>query len=215
MSSMKTRATFALSFLGITLVAGGAGAQPRPVRPPTAGLAVESVRTMGTGCTDAAAVHVAFSPVGDELVVQYGPGQLSLEAGPQVPASAMFSYCRLQLDLRIPPSYSFAITGITHEGHAELDRGVTARRTAWYWFPGMVPPYRTVALVGPFSGAYELTSDFGTNRRFSLCGSDAPLYLLMHVGLVNLDDPSGRGVMDAEDEGPTLRYHLSWQHCGS
>jgi hypothetical protein len=212
MNRTKRRAILALSFLGLASAAGAASAQPATVQPPRAGLAVEKVLTMGPGCPDATAARVGFSPAGDELWVQYAPGRLGLAAGPGVPDAAMGSYCRLQLDLRIPRGYSFAITGVTHEGHAELDRGVTARRTAWHWFSGMVPPYRTVALVGPFSGDYELESDFGPNPRYSACGSDAPLFLLMNVGLSNLDNPIGMGVMDAGD-GPTIRYRLAWRRC--
>ncbi|MDI3282267.1 DUF4360 domain-containing protein [Polyangium sp. 15x6] len=212
MSSTKTRAMFTVSLLGLAL--GTSAAEGRTVPPPTSGLAVESVQAMGTGCMDASAVHVEFSPAGDEIIVRYGPGQLSLAAGPGIPLSLMGSYCRLQLRLRVPQGYSYAITGITHEGYADLDPGVTARRTAWFWFSGMVAPYRTVALVGPFAGNYRLTSDVGANPRYSACGSSAPLFLLMNVGLSNLDNPNGMGTVDAGEAGPIIRYRLSWQQCG-
>jgi len=216
MNRTKTRIMFAASFLGLALAGGSASAQPSRVPPPRAGLAVERVRTLGTGCKDASAARVGFSPGGDQLVVRYAPGSLGLEAGPGVPSEARGSYCRLQLNLRIPSGYSYAITAITHEGYAELGRGVTARRTALYWFPGMIPLYRTVSLAGPFSGDYALKSEFGDTARYSACGSSAPLFLLTNVGLSNLENPRAMGAMDSEEEeeGPTIRYHLAWQRCG-
>jgi hypothetical protein len=221
MSSTGARAILAASFLGVALHGGAvraenaASAVARAAAiPPPAGLGVQRVLVTGDGCLNPEEVNVAFSPQGDELVVQYGVGQLGVATGPRLSPEAMGSYCRLQVELRIPPGYAYAITGITHEGYAELDPGVIARRTAYAWFSGMIPPYRTVRLIGPFSGEYHLDSDLGPNPRYSACGSSAPLYLLTTVGLSNLSNPRGTGEMDMSAGGATLRYHLAWRSCG-
>lgn len=198
--------------LACAAIGGGAQAQAATVAPPPGAL-VERVRASGTGCPDPDDVSVAFSPDGGSLVVGFGPGQLAAEVGPEVPEHALSRSCRIQLDLAIPPGYQMSIDEAIYQAHGDLDFGVLARHTTRYSFQGTRAPARVARNVGPHSGAYTVSSQFGPAAVWSGCGVDRRLTLQTSVGVTNVGNPQGYGYVDGGGSTGLIVYNLSWSRC--
>jgi len=198
--------------LACAALAGGAQAQAAPVVPPP-GAIVERVRASGTGCPDPGDVSVAFSPDRGSLVVGFGPGQLAAEVGPGIPESALSRSCRIHLDLAIPPGYEMSIEEAIYQAYGELDFGVLARHTTRYWFQGTRAPARVARNVGPHSGAYTVSSQFGPVAVWSGCGLDRRLNIQTSVGVTNVANPQGYGYVDGGGREDSIVYNLSWSRC--
>ena len=179
-------------------------------------IVLEGISYAGSGCT---AGSVSFSPKPEWTIFSLGFGQFTVSIGPGIPTSEKRKNCNLNVKLRYPTGYQYAIYRIDFAGYAALDKDVKATHQVDYWFSGQALKKATLKseFLGSFRDSYNvratLTPD---NWVWSPCNDSTTLNLNTQVFLDNSLSPQGYGTTVAtETFGDTLKavYGAQWRKC--
>jgi hypothetical protein len=164
---------------------------------------IESVIHAGTGCGNASEV---ISPDGQEVELLVD-GVAAI--GPGIPITENRKNCQMQLQVRVPGGWSFALASKL-ETDVELEPNVEGLLKATHYFSGNVNQHETdLPLNGPFDGPAVLDTDPVVGLLWSPCGSSPGANANLQARLAS---PSQLAQGRVEMERMVTR--LVWRRCG-
>jgi hypothetical protein len=166
----------------------------------------------GTGCPagttlvqlteHGAALRVSF----DQFVAQIGPGS---------PLASSRANCALNVKLKVPAGWRFAVRGITSHGFLNLAPGMSATRQTAVHLQGGQPLVLDRTTQGPAEEGF-IDGDAVTSPVFSECGSDATALNVSAKATMRRGESTGEGYVSwlDEDDQSSIVLALVWQRCG-
>jgi hypothetical protein len=209
----------ALTLALTALVAGPADAGAvvlRPTTPPTDRLVIEIVTVNGTGCP-AGTAAVAVSPDNEAFSVVYSNYLAQVGVGSR--PTDFRKNCQLNLRIRVPSGFSYAIAQADYGGFASLERGATSTQRANFFFHGQSPTvYASHAFRGPFVDDWHSTDHVDDLALVYVpCGEERNLNidteLRVAVGTSNPATTTSFMAMDSVDAAFGTSYRFSWLRC--
>ncbi|MET0342674.1 MAG: DUF4360 domain-containing protein [Polyangiales bacterium] len=182
----------------------------RSLRDPRGGF-IADVIANGTGCP-AGTWDTSLSSDGQTFTTTFSGYETEVNRR----TSVSIKDCVLTVKLRSPGGRSFSIQSFFYQGYAYLDRGVTGRQTAQYYFQGD-PASGSSAQTdvrGPYDRSYLFNDDVAVKNAWSPCGEERNLNIITRIRLTN--DNSGRtGYMNlsAVDGSSKLVFRLASRSC--
>jgi hypothetical protein len=151
------------------LLLTSAAAAPGTTSPP-APLSVSVVSINGSGCPQGTA-SVSVSSDTPALEIRYSA--FNAAAGPGTSPTGSRKNCQIILGIRPPAGFTYAVSGVSDRGYADLERGATALVQSTYDVQGS--PEQTVIphrFTGPLHDEWTAVdrSD-GTSAQFAPCGA--------------------------------------------
>ncbi|WP_131738528.1 DUF4360 domain-containing protein [Actinomadura roseirufa] len=202
--------------LGVTVasVVPAAGSTPRG-NPGPGGVAVEIETLNGSGCRPGT-VAVGLSPDKDRFTIIYGDYVAQVGGG-----SRPIDYrknCQVNLQVHVPPGYTYAVSTVEQRGFASLRPEVEALLAAGHYFQGS-PTRRefTHRLFGPYDDNWRFVDMVPESElAWKPCGEARNLHINTQVRLnTGTSDPSEVSFvsMESMDEFFRTSYHLTWKTC--
>jgi hypothetical protein len=209
--------TLALFFLAATAIARPAAENAELVSdtdgdsPDPRQVYIESLISGGTGCPQGTVGksisndRQTFTLIFDNFVASIGPG---------IPVTENRKACQLNIKLRYPPGWSYAIMSSDYRGFVSADRGVTAAHKSLYYFAGQTQQISTASnFVGPVSKDYVASDRVGTIA-WAPCGLSANLNIKGAVELrANNSNARGQMTQDSHDGKVTQILRFQWRRC--
>lgn len=179
------------------------------------GVYIRSISYAGTGCPagtvaqNVSADAQAFTLLFDSFVAQTAPG---------LPPTESRKNCTLNIDLAVPPSWSYSIFTVDYRGYANLEPGVTGIQKSTYYFQGQRNQINLqTTIVGPQARDYSLRDTLGLQAtEWSPCGGTRALNINAQVRVekpFNRPQASGLMTIDSIDGEVKLIYGLAWRRC--
>ncbi|ONK14543.1 DUF4360 domain-containing protein [Streptomyces sp. MP131-18] len=183
---------------------------------PTDRMVIEVVTVNGSGCpagTAAVAVsedNTAFTVTYSEYLAQVGIG-----AGP----TDFRKNCQLNLAIRVPQGFTYAVASVDYRGYAYLAEGASATQRAQYYFQGSP---ETDQFTHTFAGAYD--DNWAANDVTDIealvwapCGElrnfNVNTELRVGAGTSNPQETTSFIAMDSTDGDVNTTYQLAWKEC--
>ncbi len=178
-----------------------------------------SIQTInGSGCP-AGSAAVAASADNTAFTVTYSDYIAQVGAGAQ--PTDFRKNCQLNLNVRIPQGFTYAVAGVDYRGYAYLSDGASALQKAQYYFQGSP---ETASQSTGFSGPYD--DNWHTSDRtevaeliYAPCGEQRNFNINTELRVSAGDsDPRQNPsfiAMDSTDGAVSTTYHLSWKECPS
>lgn len=205
---LATSGALAALCVGLLSVQSGSAAADVPV--PEAQVVIKAIN--GSGCP-AGTAGVTVSPDNSTLTVEYG-AYTAQAGGSAGPADARKN-CQLVLDVQAPASFTYALFGLDHRGHASLPAGATATIESDYYFQGQTDDvFQSHPLRGPYQDDWAVSDSVPDNRLvWAPCGSQR--YLNVNTSLQVRAGSGGRASMVTMDstDVPGASYRLVWKRC--
>ncbi|BAL91012.1 hypothetical protein AMIS_57920 [Actinoplanes missouriensis 431] len=183
--------------------------------PPTTEMVIDVVKTNGTGCPPGSA-EVIVSPDNKAFTVSYS--KFVAQVGPETAATDVRKNCQLLLNVLVPDGYTYAVAGVDYRGYANLQKGVTATESAFYYFQGESHTTEIKhELVGYLADEWQ-HSDRVPVESMSFLDCDNKRYLSVNTELkvdpANADRSVTNWVaMDSIDGDLETTYHVAWKRC--
>jgi hypothetical protein len=206
-----------VTVLALTL-AGPAGAATVEDQstPPPGGITVEVVTVNGSGCRPGSAAvatasdNTAFTVTYSEYLAQVGVG-----ANP----TDFRKNCQLNVLVRVPQGFTYAIAKVDYRGFAYLQSGAVAHQGANYYFAGQSPTARVSHRIrGPRNDNWQYTDSTPVAELvWAPCGAARNLNvntdLRVYAGSSNPNSTTSFVAMDSTDGSIKTIYHFSWKRC--
>jgi hypothetical protein len=209
----------ALTIALTAVVAGPANAGAvifRPAPPPNDRIIVEIITINGSGCPPGT-VAVAVSPGGESFSVIYGDYLAQVGVGSR--PTDFRKNCQLNLRIRVPSGYRYAIAQADHGGFASLQRGATSSQRANFFFHGQSPSiFNTHTFRGPLVDDWQ-SSDVvdGAALVYVPCGEERNLNISTELRVsAGTSDPTTTTSymsMDSVDAAFGSTYYFAWLRC--
>lgn len=174
-------------------------------------ISVETVN--GSGCPAGtaevtAAGNTAFTVSYRDYLAWVGVGAKATDARKN---------CQLNLRIRVPEGFTYAIAQVEHQGFAHLADGATGLQAAHYYFTGTSPTaHVSHEFRGPFTDSWR-TVDRAEVLVYAPCGEQRNLNinteLRVDAGSSDVDRTVSLMAMDSTRAGVRTIYHLSWKEC--
>lgn len=185
-----------------------------PVAP--SGTTIEGVNYGGSGCPQGSAtVNIAgdgsnFTAIFDEYIASIGYG---------IPITENRKFCQLDVNLHVPPGWSYTLFDATYRGFTDLDYKIKATQTSTYYFSGL-PGQRTFSTdwVGPVTKDYQFVDEIGLpSLVWSPCGEERNLQIKTSIFLRKLYGATkysaGQITTDSIDGNVTFKWGWLWKKC--
>ncbi|MGI5212449.1 DUF4360 domain-containing protein [Plantactinospora sp. CA-290183] len=193
-----------------SLLAASVLAEPSAGPPDRIEISVETVN--GSGCP-AGTTNVNTAADNTAFTVSYS--NFLAEAGPAAKPVDSRKNCQLNLAVRVPAGFTYAIARVEHQGFAHLQNGATGQQLAHYYFTGTSPTaHVSHEFSGPYTGDWQ-TSDQAAALIYAPCGSQRNLNINteLRVDGGHSDSATSFITMDSSRGGVRTIYHLSWRTC--
>jgi hypothetical protein len=172
---------------------------------------IEGLTSGGTGCPQGTVGQSisndrqTFTMIFDNFVASIGPG---------IPVTENRKACQLNIKLRYPPGWSYAIMSSDYRGYVSVDRGVTAAHKSLYYFAGQTNQVSTsTTFVGPVSKDYLASDRVGTIA-WAPCGLSANLNIKGAVELRSASSNTrGQMTQDSQDGKVKQILRFQWRRC--
>jgi hypothetical protein len=204
---------FALIFVSTlaSLLTSGALAAP-PSKP----VGIDLITANGTGCAKGT-VAIAMSADNTAFTVSYS-GYLA-QVGVVARPNDARKHCQLNLHIRVPDGFTYAIESVIHRGFASLAPGATGLHRARYHLQDQTPPaFLEHSISGPLADDWQATDPVGSaGPAFAPCG--APRNLNVHSELEVIPGTSNTATttsfmaLDTTDGAFQTTYRLTWKAC--
>lgn len=209
-------AVSAVTVLAATLAGPPAApvAAPRSATPPEGGVSIDVAAVNGSGCPPGT-VAVVVAPGNDALVVTYDDAyhaQVGVGARP----TDLRKNCQLNIRVRVPEGYRYAINGVGHQGRAGLAAGASGLLRSNYYYAGQsVNVARSHRFTGPLEADWQTTDEFDpASLIFSPCGAERNLNinteLRVNAGTSDRDTTNSSLTMDSTTSSV---YRFVWRTC--
>ncbi|WP_229072866.1 DUF4360 domain-containing protein [Actinoplanes sp. DH11] len=203
-----------LGALAAASPATAAAAAPSPT--PDEMMVIDVGSVNGSGCDNDSAT-VTVSPDNKAFTVSYS--EYLAQVGPEAKPTDFRKNCLLQLQIKVPNGFTFAIATADYRGFADLQKGAYADQIAGYYFQGYSQTNHTQHRIkGPFNDNWQRTDQVGiASLNFLNCGDRRNLN-------INTELRVNRGTsdrkltsfitMDATDGNLDTIYRIAWKKCG-
>jgi Domain of unknown function (DUF4360) len=183
--------------------------------PPSERVTVDLVTVIGSGCPEGTAA-VAAAPDNTAFTVTYSDYTAQIGGGA---AGADFrKNCQLNVLVKVPQGFTYAIAAVDYRGYAHLQRNVRAHQRANYYFQGHPQTVRvTHNLRGPFSEDWQVRDEAGIGAIvYAPCGERRLLAINTELRI----DPATANpsqinlvTMDSTDGSIHTIYRFRWKRC--
>ncbi len=175
---------------------------------------VRNISYAGSGCP---AGTVAQNLSSDFSAFTLLFDQYAAEVGPNVPFSQKRKNCQLNIDLEVPPGWSYTLFSVDTRGYVSLEPGVSAVQQSTYYFQGQMQNARLrTTMVGPLDQNYQARDQLGLSSLvWSPCSAVRSLNINTEVRADNTYNRYGQGLItiDSVDGDFKLVYGLRWKRC--
>ncbi|HYN92859.1 MAG TPA: DUF4360 domain-containing protein [Pilimelia sp.] len=183
---------------------------------PNEKIVIDVVTVLGSGCpTNTAAV--AVSPDNTAFTVTYS--NYLAQVGVGAKATDSRKNCQVNLRVRVPSGFTYAVAQTDHRGYGFLEKGATATARANYYFQGMSQTvYKQQTFRGPLDDNWQTThlTDIAA-LSWHPCGESRNLNINTELrvagGTSDLRKTTSFMTMDSTDGSIKTTYHLSWRRC--
>ncbi|CAL9360727.1 DUF4360 domain-containing protein [Streptomyces radiopugnans] len=183
---------------------------------PTDKMVIDVVTVNGSGCPLGTAA-VAVSPDNTAFTVTYSDylAQVGVGARP----TDFRKNCQLNLAVRVPQGFTYAIASVNYRGYAYLEEGATATQKAHYYFQGQAETNEGVhRFNGPFDDNWQANdvTELGA-LVWAPCGEirnfNINTELRVSGGTSNTAETTSFIAMDSTDGAVNTTYQLAWKKC--
>ncbi|MDT0345161.1 DUF4360 domain-containing protein [Streptomyces litchfieldiae] len=188
---------------------------PYFVDAPTDRMVIEVVTVNGSGCP-AGSAAIAVSEDNTAFTVTYS--DYLAQVGPDASPTDFRKNCQLNLAVRVPQGFTYAIASVDYRGYAYLENGASATQKAQYYFQGSP---ETDEFSHTFAGAFDdnwqasdvtdieslVWAPCGEIRNFNINTE-----LRVNAGTSSPADTSFIA-MDSTDGDVNTTYQVSWMEC--
>ncbi|GAQ68459.1 hypothetical protein T45_00170 [Streptomyces turgidiscabies] len=181
--------------------------------PPADKIVITVATVNGSGCP-AGTAAVAVSGDNTAFTVTYS--DYLAQVGGNSDPTAFRKNCQLNLKVRVPAGFTYAIASADYRGFAALQRGASAVQKASYYFQGSSATVaRTHTYNGPLNDNWQATdvTDWA-QLVYAPCGVQRNFNINTELR-VNAGTSTGTSfmAMDSTDGDINTVYHLAWQPC--
>jgi hypothetical protein len=188
---------------------GNAGGSLRDPR----GAFFADVTANGTGCP-AGTWETNLSSDGQTFTTTFSAYETSVDRR----TSVSVKDCQLTVKLRSPAGRSYSIQSFHYQGYAFLERGVSGRQMADYYFQGdpTTGDSARTDLSGPYDRPYLFSDDVAVANVWSPCGLERNLNIATRIRLTNNDSGrSGYMNMSSVDGSSRLVFRIASRACNN
>jgi len=177
---------------------------------------IKNISYAGSGCPQDSVV-VSIGDDARTFKVKYS--QFIAEIGPGIPLARSRKNCQLNLTMRAPQGFSFAIAAADYHGYASLAEGAMGLHKATHYFHG-VPDQPTTwrGFTGPYEGGWHIHDEpESAFLAWSPCGVErTTLNVNTQLRLDRRSSSSSSySTMTMESQGVEQTYHILWRECGA
>lgn len=184
--------------------------------PPDKPVGIDLITANGTGCAKGT-VAIAMSADNTAFTISYS-GYLA-QVGVGARPNEARRHCQLNLHIRVPDGFTYAIESVTHRGFASLAPGATGFHRARYHLQDQSPPaFLEHRISGPLADDWQATDLAGSaGPAFAPCG--APRNLNVHSelevtpGTSNTANTTSFLALDSTDGALVTTYRVVWKAC--
>lgn len=176
---------------------------------------IENAAFRGTGCRPGT---VAWNSSPDARALTLLFSDFVVEAGPATQRQ-MSKVCELDLRLRVPSGWSYALASVDVRGYAQLATQESKGRVhAFYAFGRSPEPELLISqqFKGPYASDYQLHGDAALESLvWSPCGGSRLMRLRTRINAVAPANGSAGALVtvDSVDSEVTQKYALTWKRC--
>jgi uncharacterized protein DUF4360 len=199
-----------LALSGLVLVPPASATE---VPPPADGVTIDVAALGGTGCPpDTTSVTIA--PDNTTFSVHYTKfrAEIGVGAGP----TDFRKNCTLNLAVRVPENYTFAIARSEFSGTASLAAGaIGTQRSHYYFSSGGPTPYITHTFTGPLDDNWQTVDEIDLAAMvFHPCGTQRNLNINTELRVrPGTSDPAITTSYLTMNSSTSSTYHFYWRHC--
>ncbi|MFD1829399.1 MULTISPECIES: DUF4360 domain-containing protein [Streptomyces] len=183
---------------------------------PTDRMVIDVVTVNGSGCPLGTAA-VAVSPDNTAFTVTYSHYLAQVGVGSK--PTDFRKNCQLNLAVRVPQGFTYAIAGVNYRGYAFLAEGATATQKAHYYFQGQAETNEGVhQFTGPFDDNWQASdvTEIGA-LVWAPCGEirnfNINTELRVGGGTSDTSRTTSFIAMDSTDGSVNTTYQLAWKEC--
>ncbi len=184
--------------------------------PPSKPVGIDLVTANGTGCAKGT-VAIAMSADNTAFTISYS-GYLA-QVGVGAKPNDARKHCQLNLHIRVPDGFTYAIESVTHRGFASIASGATGFQRARYHLQDQSPPaFLEHSFAGPWLDDWQATDLAGSaGLAFAPCGTPRNLNVHSELevtpGTSNMATTTSFMALDTTDGAFQTTYRLIWKAC--
>jgi len=184
--------------------------------PPTDEVTLIVYAVNGSGCS-AGTITVEEAPDNTSFQVTYR--NFVARVGPDARPTDIRKNWQVNLLIRVPQGYTYAIAKVEYKGSAELASGVSGLVRANFYAAGDPPmPYVTRSFNGPYNSLWQAT-DIRDEAHliWAPCGQARTVNLNTELRLrAGVSHPPAASFMAMHTADGSARtvYHYAWKRCG-
>jgi hypothetical protein len=206
-------APLAMAVLALA-VAAARGSADTPPNPAEVG--IEDIAHQGSGCP-ANTVTINLAPDARAFTLIFD--QFTVHTEPGAPPPESHKNCKIQLTIRVPRGFAYALTAVDSRGYANLAPGARGLVRTAFHFPGPEPDRTWRALTGPFNDDWQLREETDPGSlEWSPCNARRRLNLHTRLRVDRGSSAPGSSslmAMDSLDGSVEQTYRLSWRRCAA
>jgi len=204
----------ALSLIRLWLLSTVLGLSAQADRPKPGEVFIHKITYQGSGCPMGSVADLvasdsqAFTLLFDSFVVEVGPGIEAKKAKKQ---------CRVEVDLRYPPGWTYTVADADFRGYARIEPGAVGEQRSNLYFNGKGPKLATDYL-GPYDNDYLVSNKVGGGeQRWASCLTAETLTIDTVLLVKTKGGPNARArammTTDSVDGRLKHKYRLKWRKC--
>jgi len=171
---------------------------------------LQSITYGGTGCPQGS-VGTSFSDDRKTFTLIFDSFVAS--SGPNVPITESRKNCQLNLNIRVPQGFTYAVHTFDYRGYVQLPAGVTAEQKSTYYYQGEIQQANgSTRFRGPVAKDY-LSRDTLANVSWMPCARIVPLNVNSQVRLTGATSQPAQITVDSIDGKARTILHLTWRRC--
>ncbi len=185
----------------------------RAEQPPADRIVIDVVTVNGSGCRVGTSA-VAVSPDNTAFTVQFS--DYAAGVGPGFGPVESRRNCQLNLRVRVPSGYTYAIAGYDHVGFLSLAQGAQAMLRSEFHFQGQSSaPLATWQFQGPREDEWQVSNRVEPAALiYAPCGEQRSLNLNTEIRVMKgASPPSATSFMSMDTGGRAQLYQLVWKRC--
>ncbi len=204
----------------LVLGAAAAWADERPAAPPPPvdQIHIEDISYSGSGCAPGT---VAIALDADATAFTVGFSDFTAVLGPGFALPASRKNCWLNLSIRVPQGFTYALRSVDQRGFADLAEGAQGWVKTMYYFAGMVPFGLTpwTRLAGPFPGEWNFRGWIDASALiWAPCDAVRPIRINAQLRVekgTSAADATSSISLDQEGLEFSQTFGVVWAHCPS
>jgi hypothetical protein len=204
----------ALAMAGLAasmLVAPAAPAESAELSAPAEKVVLDVVTVNGSGCP-AGSATVQSRPDNSGFQISYS--QFLAVSGQSATAVDSRKNCQINVLVKVPPGFTYAIAQAEYQGFAYLPGGATGVQAAHYYIMGTSPTAQSRAdFSGPMAD-YWRTVDRADALVYAPCGADSNININTELR-VSAGDSGATSVMTMDSTRGSVQtlFNFSWRQC--